>query len=307
MKTVFIYNEYAGRSKKTNKIADITLRKDDAEHENCTYTTKGVGDAERYIKDYCTRNGGARFVACGGDGTLSEVLNGVINCGGCEVAVLPMGTGNDFCRNFEPCSILAEANTYITQCDAIRCTLTGGCSEKTVYCANMINIGFDCNAADLTSTLKKKTIVSGTLAYLISVFVTLIKKKTSSITIETDGGVIHDGEFLLTTIANGSYCGGGFMSNPLASVCDGMIDFNIIKNVSRLKFISLLPSYKKGTFLNKNGIEKIVSSGKAKSIKITSQNGTIKVCIDGEIYEACEAVFDIVPAAFKFAGKQKSV
>lgn len=306
MKTVFIYNEHAGK-KKGSDATFISQLSERGDSEISVYTTKSVGDAEEYVKIFCDGNGCARFVACGGDGTLCEVLNGVMEREGCEVALLPMGTGNDFCRNFDSMTVDDILSSDITKCDAVKCTLTLGDKKRVVYSANMVNIGFDCNAADMTSSMKKKPFISGTLAYVVSVLVTLIKKKGASLLIEADGKVIHNGELLLTTAANGCFCGGGFMSNPHASLCDGLIDVNIIKNISRSKFITLLPSYKKGTFLNKKGIGNIISALKCKMIKYTSLTGTVKVCIDGEIYDADGMTLEIVPEAFKFAGQIKSV
>lgn len=304
MNTVFIYNRRAGKQKSKEAVAFANALED-----KITYTTKKVGDAYSSVKDYCEKNGPARFVSCGGDGTLGEVLNGIMQYEGCELALIPLGTGNDFCRNFTSCTLEDVNATQTTLCDALKCTLTLGGKQKVVYSANMVNIGFDCNAAHMTSSMKKKPFVSGTLAYVLAVFATLIKKEGASLTIEADGKCVHKGELLLTTAANGSFCGGGFMSNPNADVADGFVDVNIIKNVSRTKFVSLLPSYKKGTFLNKKGIEKVVSNFKCKNIKFDSPKGSFKVCIDGEIHEADQLLLEVIPHAFAFVGqrKQKSV
>ena len=68
-----------------------------------------------------------------------------------------------------------------------------------------------------------------------------------------------------------------------------------------------MSSYKKGTFLSKKGIENIISTLKCKTLKYSSLSGTVKVCIDGEIYDADEAQLEIMPRAFKFVGQRKSV
>ncbi len=85
----------------------------------------------------------------------------------------------------------------------------------------MFNIGFDCNVADMTANMKKKPFISGSLAYLLSIFVMLIKKKGAKLLIELDGEKKYCGP-LLTSLANGSYCGGGIKSNPLVSIKDGI-------------------------------------------------------------------------------------
>ena len=301
MKTIFVMNPMAGKKNSVKKLENQI--KGTAGDRIQTYITKGVSDATTFVKNYCIKNGPARFIAVGGDGTLSEVLNGAVEFEGTEVGVIPVGTGNDFCRNFDnDCdfdNVLMQIEGETVKCDAIRYKTVVNGTEKTGYCANMFNIGFDCNVADTTDYIKKSG-VSGSLAYFVSIFVTLVKRKCSHIEIELDGKKVHDGELLLTSLANGCFCGGGVKSNPLASVNDGKININIIKKVSRTRFISLLPYYMKGTVLGLKGIEKYIVSELAKKITITPKSGRMRICIDGEIMDASKTEFEIVHNAFKF-------
>lgn len=299
MKTVFIVNPKAGQGKDIKKI--ISSIEDSASalgKEIEVYITTCVGDASRFVKEYCGVYGTARFIACGGDGTLSEVINGAAGYPDSEIGVLPMGTGNDFCRNFpmDFTSVASQISGETVKCDAIKFT-SGG---KEGYCINMFNIGFDCNVADMTANMKKKPFVSGSLAYFLSILTALIKKKGAKLKIEFDGEEKHSGALLLTSIANGCFCGGGIKSNPLASVQDGLINVNIIKNISRLKFIKLLPYYMKGTHMKLKGIEDVISCVKCRKIKITPLEKDFKICTDGEITDAGVTEFEIVPEAVNF-------
>ncbi len=303
MKTVFIVNPMAGRGKNIQKLIDSIHSVSKA----CgtvaeVYITKAADDARQYVKSYCEDFGAARFIACGGDGTLNEVLNGAIECEDAEIGVIPIGTGNDFCRNFDNSyfkNILSQMASPCTSCDAIKySTYTSGI-QKEGYCVNMFNIGFDCNVADLTSNIKK-VIPIGPLAYFLSILLTLIKKRGANLKIELDGEVHHSGALLLTSIANGSYCGGGIRSNPLADIRDGLININIIKNIPRLRFITLLPHYMKGTFLKLAGIDNIILSKKCRKITVTPRDEKIRLCIDGEITDAGKTEFEIIPGAFNF-------
>ena len=301
MKTVFIINPCAGKGnnidKLIEKIKGMSIDKE-------IYVTKSVSDATGYVKEYCKTKGTARFIACGGDGTFNEVLNGIIGVDGAEVGIIPIGTGNDFCRNFENNSLLFDENFYkdgkSVKCDAIKYTYETEKGYVTGYCANMFNIGFDCNVADLTAKMKKKPFIAGSMAYLISVFAMLITKKGADLKIEIDGSVRHKGKLLLTSLANGSYCGGGIKSNPLASVCDGSININIIRNVSRFKFLYLLPYYMRGTYLKLKNINKVISCEKGSSVSITPIEGNMRLCIDGEITDAGKTEFKICPGAFNY-------
>ena len=305
MKTVFIINPKAGQGKESHKIKHQiykTVLRSGADAE--VYTTLDAGDGERFVRQYCRINGPARFIAVGGDGTLNEVLNGAMGFEDAEVGVIPFGTGNDFCRNFKGRESFKNISSQITgtgiPCDAIKYTTHVGGKKKTGYCVNMMNIGFDCNVADMTAGMKKKPFISGPFAYFISILIMLINKKGANLRIETDGEVAHTGPLLLTSVANGCYCGGGIMSNPTASVQDGFININIIKNVSRFKFITLLPFYMKGTFLKMKGIDKIVTSKKCKKVVITPLQKSFRLANDGEITDAGVLELEIVHKAFKF-------
>lgn len=310
MKTVFVINPKAGQGKVTEKLID-SIKKITEENGFDTeiYTTKAVGDAEVFVKNYCNTNGPARFIACGGDGTLCEVANGIMGCDGAQAGVIPMGTGNDFCRNFsDHCdffNVEAQITSEAEKCDIIR--YTTALDGKTIvrYGVNMFNIGFDCNVADMTTNMKKKPFVSGHMAYLLSIFVTLIKKKGANLKIELDGKTVHSGPLLLCALANGVFCGGGVKSNPRASLHDGMIDINIVRNVTRTKFITLLPHYIKGNHINLEGIDHIITTTKSKKVTITPIEGKMRICVDGEIADATKIEFEVVNSAFSFVVPDK--
>lgn len=309
MKAVFIINPRAGQGKNIQQlIASIHSIANLCGKEVQVYLTKAVDDARQFVESYCESFGAARFIACGGDGTLNEVLNGVIGCQGAEVGVIPIGTGNDFCRNFAQSgfkSIESQLTGNCIACDAIKYRTHVNGIKKEGYCANMFNIGFDCNVADLTSSIKK-VVPIGPLAYFLSILLTLIKKRGCNLKIELDGMIRHNGKLLLTSIANGSYCGGGIKSNPLADISDGLININIIKNISRLRFISLLPHYMKGTFLRLSKIDKVILSEKCQRVTITPYSEHIRLCIDGEITDAGKTEFEIVPGAFNFVAPEEA-
>ena len=86
----------------------------------------------------------------------------------------------------------------------------------------------------------------------------MIKKKGAELSIGIDGEAVHDGKLLLTSVANGCFCGGGIKSNPVACVSDGVMNVNIIKNIKRRHFIPLLPHYMKGTILDVNNIDRFL-------------------------------------------------
>ena len=295
MKTVFIINKNAGQKKEVENL----IRKIPETAE--VYFTKCKGDATRFVKEYCENYGPARFIACGGDGTINEVVNGVLSCDGAESGVVPVGTGNDFVRNFSGCDffdVSLQMSCESQEVDVIHYTSYLNGRETGGYGVNMFNIGFDCNVADKKEQL---TFIPGALAYFVSIFINLIAKKGAEVKIETDGECVHNGKLLLTSVANGCYCGGGIKSNPLSHIKNGLINVNIVKNISRLRFISLLPKYMKGTHINIKNIEKIIAVKMCDEITVTPLNGKMKFCVDGEILSTEKIKFEIKPQKLKFA------
>lgn len=277
------------------------------------YISEGIGDAEILARQICIENSSLpaekmadeiRIYACGGDGTFNEVLNGIMGYENVAAGVIPIGTGNDFCRNFAEAGDFLDVENQIfgksMKCDAIRYHGVLAGEEKTRYCANMFNIGFDCNVVDLTATLKNYPLIKGTMAYMMAVLVMMVKKKGADLRVEADGKVLHDGPLLLTAVSGGSYCGGGVKGMPLADLTDGLLNVNIIYNVPRIEFIKKFPYYAKGTHMELPDIGNILSHTMCKKVVVTPNQGTMRLCTDGEIVDAGRVEMEVVPGGFRF-------
>ena len=304
MRTIFLVNPKAGQGKGLEALKnDIKSAGEKLGIDDEIYETKAVYDAERYIREVLEKETDeVRFFACGGDGTFNEALNGVSGYENASLGIYPIGTGNDFVRNLknnEGCkSIEALLNGKSVKCDAIKYSGVLEGKEQTRYCGNMFNIGFDCNVVDLTATMKTKPLIAGSFAYLLSVVVTLGKMNGANLKIVADGEELSNGEILLTSVANGSFCGGGVMSNPYASLHDGMIDISVIQKMGRSKFLTLFPKYQKGKHLELNGVDHLIQNRKVKHVEITPLDGMMRLCTDGEIVDAEKITFDIAPDYF---------
>lgn len=297
MKYYFVVNPMAGKgAHREELIESIRAACEKREIEYEIYKTKAVGDATVFVKSVCadTANLPARFYACGGDGTLGEVANGAAGVKGAAVGVIPVGTGNDFVRNFGKGELFFDIEAQIDgeeyPIDILKC--------NDMYAINMINIGFDCEVVKKTVKLKKSPLIPSKLAYIAGVVTTLIKKPGMKAEVSCDGSEFVFGEYLLTTYANGEFCGGGFHSNPCAALCDGTIDSLFINNVSRRVFVSLVGSYKKGTHLpleQKN----ILKNRKYKKIELRFPQKQ-SASVDGELYDFDELCIEIVPRGATF-------
>ncbi len=335
MKHFFIINPAAGQGRAVDIEEEIRIQSElrgllvtsDERHVNdpddfdvIIYKTRNVGDAERYVKYICrtklgtdpdwTINGFVqrtgdeqfRFYACGGDGTLNEVVNGCYGFDGAEVACIPCGTGDDYIKCYPDAgdftSISAQMDGKAVNSDLIKYHSESG---EIRYCINMFNIGLDCNTADLTQKMKKAPFVSGPMAYILSLLVIFVRKKGTDLTIECDGEVIYDDKLLLVAIANGEYCGGGVKGVPQAILNDGLMNISIVKKASRLQFAKLFGEYKKGTHLADEHARELFIIKEGKHVVVTPRKGQMKLCIDGEISMVGKTSFDIIPDGIRFS------
>ncbi len=311
MKHVFILNPNSGKKRKRDKfINELKSAAESLKVDYDIYFTKGPDDCRRYAKELCEKYAKSgtqlRIYGCGGDGTVNELVNGVYGFDNVEAGVIPMGTGNDYVRNYGPVKefknirnqILGKSQTS----DLIKYKAEYNGMVTEAYCANMFNIGFDCNVADYTQTVKRWPLINGSLAYLISVAIILIKKKGADLKIEYADGTVLDGKVLLTAIANGKFCGGGIKSAPEGILDDGLMDVSVINNVARLTFVTLFPSYLKGTHLTRKKVikDKIIRYTKEKTLTITANGGSLRLCTDGEITTQKKIEFSMKEDAFRF-------
>ncbi len=293
MKRFHIFNPKAGKG-----ISPEFFYKSKAADEEI-YVTKGVGDAERIALETCMNRDEVHFIVYGGDGTLSEVANGIIkaNAGNRVLfSCIPTGSGNDFVRYF------ANKEKGIYTIDAVKF------DDK--YSINSLNSGVDSRVVQSVEQYKKTLkAVSGSGLYILGVVNTIFKKmhETWSIKLTLDDGTTEEfinEDFSLALFANGQYYGGGFLAAPLSKLNDGLIDVILVKKVSRAKFISLVTGYKKGIHIDPK-TEKVVD--KFKDILIYRRctaihiEGITNICADGEIVKTSSSDISIAKGVLRYA------
>ncbi len=295
MKHHFIINPAAGKGAFVTALSEKIRTAAEAQGVDYEiYITKAPADAIGFVENRLASDGGRhRFYACGGDGTLCEVINGAPTSSRAEFALVPIGTGNDFCRNFDDRAAFFDIERQLAgrpmPIDLIR--------YNDRYCVNMLNIGFDCNVVERTVKLKKSRFIPSGMAYSAGVAAALLHKMTTDMHIELEDGEVIERPLLLMSVANGRFYGGGFHSNPRAILNDGLFDVNIIEKVSRATFLSLISSYKAGTHLETAA--KYITYRQSKSLYMCFAEET-PICVDGEIEHVRELSAGIVPAAASF-------
>lgn len=309
MKNYFFINPAAGQGKDVQRWQSEIRRAAEELHMDAQiYLTKSVGDGENAARKIAEDLNGeeARFFSCGGDGTLNEIINGVMRAGSANISIgcIPIGTGNDLVRNFTEAGDFLHIQSQLLgtakKIDLVKYSgvINGNFQQR--YCVNMFNIGFDCNVVELAGRLKQKPLIAGSAAYLLAVLGMFIKKKPICLSLQENGKTLTDGQVLLCAIANGSYCGGGIYAAPQASLYDGYFDLNIINNVSRATFLKLFPKYKNGQHLKLDGIEEIITIKQCRTLHLEPKEKHFFLCADGEISLAESVDFEIAPQALSF-------
>jgi len=296
MKHIFIINPKAGKKSKETVIRNL-ISKHFQENEVIIYITTQTNDATRFVKEYMDNKPQekTRFYACGGDGTLNEVVNGAYLYDNCEVACLPFGSGNDYIKNFGSSKDFLDLdrikNGKTIDVDVIKYL------DKVSI--NVFNIGFDANVVYHMMKYKKLPLMSGKSSYNMGVLRAMFSKIKYNVELKLDDCILYEGKALLCAIASGKVYGGGFTCAPLAIVNDGILDVCLVTGVSRLKFIGLIKYYKKGTFLNVEKARKVIRYGQGSCVKIKFDR-CVNYASDGELGRDTVFELSIMKKAIKF-------
>jgi YegS/Rv2252/BmrU family lipid kinase len=288
MKHLFIINPVAGKGKALELIPQIKKMFTGINDGYFIEVTQYPGHATEIVRSYVS-NDAYRVYSIGGDGTLNEVLNGIVGSNSC-IAVIPSGSGNDFFRS------ICSNNEYK---NVLWKTVNG--KEKLIdiakvngqYFLNISSVGFDAETSYNTQLTKRIPFISGSIAYKIAVLITVIRNKNYLVNISYDGKKFS-GKILLTAIANGRYYGGGILPAPEAKLDDGMLDICIVIALGRFKILRLFPRYIKGTHIHMEEVH--IST--AKKIDISCEK-EMPLNIDGEVKLVKHAAFEIIPKGIK--------
>ena len=243
MRHLFIINPAAGRKGSTAHLEGL-LSELSVPHEKIY--TKGAGDAREIARQAAATGEEVRLYACGGDGTLNEVVNGAAGFPNAAVTCVPKGTGNDFLKLFGPeyrqlfYDLEGLAVGPQTPFDLMDCN---GHLGLDVVCA-----GVDARIAAGVHRYKDLPGVSGKGAYVLSLLEqVLLRGIARPMEVEVDGKR-WQGETAVLCVCNGRHYGGGFMPVPEAMPDDGILDVLLIPKVGLLTFARLVGKYAKGRY-----------------------------------------------------------
>lgn len=275
MRHLFIINPAAGKKSSTKELEEL-LRKVDFEHE--IVYTKGEGDAEKLTREAVEQGEPIRIYACGGDGTLNEVVNGAAGYDNAAISCVPKGTGNDFLkvfgRNYRNIFYDLEALSEGEEraFDLIECN---GRLGIDVVCA-----GVDARIAAGVHRYKQLFFAHGMGAYGMSLVENLFKGLTRPMRVKM-GAVDRNGETAILCICNGRHYGGGFQPVPEAMPDDGILDMLLVPKVSTFTFVRLLKQYATGQYKK---YPQFITDYHGTQVEFSSEK-KITVVVDGEVME----------------------
>ena len=294
MKHYFIINPEAGPHDSTNRLVDILSEVFKSNpNDYVAYVSKSKEDTCNSARHFAANAREESIIyACGGDGTCYDVINSIIGYPNVHFGIIPIGSCNDFLKTFPKYNFNdfeKVIHGQLKPLDVGRVTCDG---EINSYFLNEINIGFDARVNDDTNNSKYKAI-DVKKAYSRAVGRNLIKFIRQPVKVSSDDRLIYEGKSLLLVCANGQYYGSKYHCAPFAQPDDGLLDFVLVKGVSRIKFLSLINGYKNGEHLTKKSYKRCVQYGQYNNITIESPKELV-ICLDGEIYHVSKVKVELL-------------
>ncbi len=271
-------------------------------------STGDGGTAMTLAFDACA-SGCRKFIAVGGDGTIHDVLNGIgkyiDSCAGSvsfndfTIAVVPVGSGNDWIKTAGISRSLTEAAALIGKGvaypqDVVRVGSVGAESsagEAVSYMMNVAGVGLDARVCEIVNR-KKKQGFRGRKLYVEALLKCIRDRIPSEIAVECDGREVFRGKFLSISFGTGKYSGGGMRQTPDAIPDDGLLDMTLIPDLPLLRIAVEAPKLFTGKFLS---VKELVTA-RCKCVSVLPADGRHgePVEVDGEVVGCAPVRFEVL-------------
>ena len=297
MKHIFIINPTAGKRDSRQRIYDMAdiLRDKHGLDVQCILTKK-QGHATELTRKLCESGEELRFYACGGDGTINEVANGILGYDNAAMTCIPIGTGNDFLKNFgDDAAKFSDAeNLWDGPQFPMDVIEVGDRIALTIACS-----GIDARIGRDVHKYSESPLLDGKSSYIVSLIANFIFKDISSHwTVEIDGNAV-EGDYAVVSVCNGRYYGGGFMPMPEARMDDGIMNVMIVDKVSKLQFLRIVGPYAKGEYRK---LPTFARGYTPKVVRIRSEQEDIVTCLDGESIVSSDVTIKLSDKRLNFFG-----
>jgi YegS/Rv2252/BmrU family lipid kinase len=269
--------------------------------------TKRPGEAVE-ISERAARGGRRLVIACGGDGTISEVANGILRAGSdAELGVLPSGTGGDFRRTLgipvraaDAARALREGSTRVMDAGRVTFAKEGG-GEESRFFVNVASFGM---GGDVIKRVKSREglpagaarLLGGRLSFAAAALRAAVTFEKPLVRVSLDGGPGSHMTVANFCVANARYFGGGMKIAPDARLDDGRFDVVAVGDVSALAVLANSYKLYLGTHLGMQQVRHAL----ARRVRAESSDGSIvKLEVDGELAGRLPAEFEILPGALR--------
>lgn len=314
MEHLFIINPNAGNTNSTKEITD-KLKTIPTSVKGEMHLTIDPGEGTRFVSGWCKDHPDqpVRFYSCGGDGTLNEVVSGLVGYKNAEVACYPSGSGSDYVRYFEKeYGVTREDFLDVKKLvlgkavpvDLMRVTCLDGEKPEVRYCINVGNIGLEADVARTMQHVKRWPLLGGARSYTTAVFKSLFTSRYNHCQFKVDGEEMWSKPFLLCTFANASHEGGGYCCAPQAKVDDGLIEASLFRTVSLLTFARLIGHYRRGTYTETRLGKKVRVYRQGKTVELKNDK-PFYIGLDGEILHGSHFLIEQLPQAVNFVIPKK--
>ena len=261
--------------------------------------TRAPRDAERLAAE-AAAGGVERILVAGGDGTLSEVANGLLQAGLADRAhlgLLPFGTGGDLARGLGVPPRLEAALEVVVRgrvrrIDAGRLEYSDRQGQKDCrYFLNVASFGISGLVDELVNQAPKH--LGGTLSFLLGTLQAIVRYRPECVSMRADGELFYRGRIVLVAAANGRTFGGGMQVAPDSMFDDGRLDLVLVEAMNIPQLLRALPRLYAGTHVS----HRRVRSASVKCLEADAPAGRVWLDVDGEPLGTLPARFDVVPDA----------
>lgn len=297
MRHIFIINPKAGKKDQTARIYAMADRMRERHGLECAcMLTDRPGGAADMARKLAETGQPLRLYACGGDGTVHEVANGIAGFSNAAMTCVPAGTGNDFLKNFGPDMEKFRDAENLWDGETISLDLID-CNGR--YCVTIACNGIDARVADSVHQFSSSPLLNGRGSYLASVAVNFLFRPIGHRwTVWLDGEKVED-DFALVSMCNGRYYGGGSTPVPEARMDDGVLHTVLIKNVSKLTFARLFNPYSAGEHARLP--QELIRVSTAREVRIQAEEDIVS-CLDGECFRGRQVVMRLADKRLNFFG-----
>jgi YegS/Rv2252/BmrU family lipid kinase len=267
--------------------------------------TRGPRDAVRIAREG-VRAGVDTVVAVGGDGTASEVVNGILGAHLGDVArvgLIPFGTGGDLARGLGipsdlDAAVAAIASGKTRRIDAGRVRLQGRDGRELItWFVNVASLGLSGLVTELVNAAPKR--LGGRVSFLVGTLRGIARWRNRHVVLRLDGETVHDGLLSLAAAANGPWFGGGMKVAPEARFDDGLLDVVFAPGLAKTRLVRLLPKIYDGSHTTLPE----VTSLRGARLEAEAAPGEVWVELDGEPLGTLPATIEVLPGALAWLGE----